>query len=288
MTTADIRQPRSLAVIRVCHASPVAAVQTAEGPISLLAGGLVERLRSRGRDVRVFEIPEPSADVVGEIGRSFSIASAVADAVAHCVDHGRLPIVLSGSCHSALGSVSGLPGRRSVVWLDAHGDFNTPETSPSGLLDGTTLATITGRAWGNLRSTVTGFEPVPDESIVMVGVRELDAPGEASLLEAAGISHLPAAGIEARFPRALHRLRERAEAVYLHLDLDVLDPSVGTANAYAAPDGLSLRQLRLVVESVRREFRIRALGVTSYDPATDLGGGAGAAALDAIAWFAGP
>lgn len=285
MTTHDPGRVRGVDVYRVTHESTVAAIQTAEGTAALLEAGLMDRLRSRCADVHAVEVPLPSRKVVGEIGRSFSVAAVVAERVRSSFDRGRLPIVLSGSCHTALGSVAGLPtSTRGVLWLDAHGDFNTPDTSPSGLLDGTTLAIITGRCWSRLGATVPGFEPVPDESIVMIGVRQLDA-GEASLLEDSEITMISAIGDGEGAERALRRLHMRADALYVHLDLDVLDPSVGTANEYAVPHGLSRSQLQAVLGAARKEFAVRALAITSYDPRSDRDGGVRTAAVDAALSF---
>lgn len=96
----------------------------------------------------------------------------------------RRIVVLSSSCHTAIGSVAGMTGpARGVIWLDCHADFNTPESTGSGLLDGMTLACLTGRCWRRMCSKVPGFEPVLDANTLLVGARDLN-DGEATTAEA--------------------------------------------------------------------------------------------------------
>jgi arginase len=204
------------------------------------------------------------------------VARAVRDAAAR----GELAVVLSGSCHVGLGVVSGIPGdRRGVLWFDAHGDINTPDTTGSGLLDGTVLASITGRCWRRMNEGVSGFSPVADEHLLLIGVRELDE-GEAALLRDSSIGQLPAERAPVDAPEAFGRLGADVGGVYVHIDLDVLDRSVGRANAYALDGGLSADELGSLVGLAARECPVRALGIASYDPATDTGGGVRRATLD--------
>ncbi len=126
--------------------------------------------------------------------------------------------------------------RRAVLWLDAHGDFNTPETTPSEFLGGMCLAAACGR-WD------AGFEPSLEPArVLMCGVRDLDA-GERVLVETAGVGHGAAVGGRP--------VPAWASRVYVHLDLDVLDPSVLPAQ-FAVPNGLSETGLRTLLSERRR------------------------------------
>src|SRR2546423_13798265 len=88
----------------------------------------------------------------------------------------RFPIVLAGNCNTAVGTLAGLGAESTgVAWFDAHGDFNTPETTTSGFLDGTAVAIITGRCWTQLACTVPEFAPIADERVCLIGTREVDA-----------------------------------------------------------------------------------------------------------------
>ena len=277
---------RRLAVVHVRHASPLMAVPTAAGPERLLEAGLLGRLDAAGSEVELRPL-DPPAGIANPIAEAFAACDLLARRVREALDAGRRAVVLSGSCHAGLGAVSGLPpGRRGVVWLDAHGDFNTPDTTGSGLLDGTVLAAMTGRGWDELCAGVEGFGPVADEVTLLVAARELD-PAEARLLEDSGVRRLSVEDVrEGRSAAVLEELGRRAEAVYVHLDLDALDPSEGRANRHATAGGLLREELVGFIRLVVRSAPARVLTVASYDPAADGDGRAGEVALEAIEAFA--
>jgi len=269
-------------IIVVAHASAVAAIPTASGPQRLLESGLSERLTAAGHSVRVSETGVAFPGALGEVAKSFASAASVAQHVREARTAGRFPVVLSGSCHTALGSVSGLEsGRRGVIWFDSHGDFNTPETTDSGLLDGMTLATITGRCWGAISANLPGFEPVPDERVLMIGVRQLDRLEE-ELLERSAVGLLAAERVASEADAALRTVAARTDSVYIHLDLDVLDPTDAKANAFAAPGGLKRSDLMTTLGHGARICSVGAIAVTSYDPEVDPSGKACDAAIEAV------
>lgn len=273
------RGERGVTVLHVLHASRVAAIPTAAGPARLLDAGLAEAVAETGARVEVLEVGAPP-DSRGEIGTAFAVADRVARAVRRRSERGRLVIVLSGSCHAGIGSLSGLPGSaRGVIWLDCHGDFNTPDTTESGLLDGTTLAAIAGRCWKRLSAGVAGFAPVPEEDILLVGARDLD-PAEAELLSGSGVHLISREEAPPRLEEALRGLGRRVDGAYLHIDLDVLDPSVGRANRYATEGGLSREELRRALEQVTEHCPVRVVGLASYEPSADEGGTVCEAALE--------
>lgn len=267
-----IERPVGIEIIHIAHASRVAAVSTSAGPTRLLRDGFAQALGATGVPVRVTSLDAP-AGVRGAIARSFAVADRVAIRVGRAIERGRFPVVLSGSCHTGLGSVSGLPHERprGVVWLDRHGDFHTPETTRSGFLDGTTLACVTGRGWTGLRRSVAGFSPVPDRDVLLVGARDLD-PEEARLLDGSGVEVLAGEAVPGRSPEAIRALGPRVGSVYLHLDLDVLDPTVARANAYATGGGLSAEGLRCLLDTVFDQTAAGAVALTSYDPSVDAEG----------------
>jgi arginase len=172
-----------------------------------------------------------------------------------------------------------------VVWLDAHGDFNTTDTSACGSLDGMGLRILTGLGWDELRRTVPGLTPVAERDVVLVGARALE-PAERGSLAASGVTVLPDANwSRAEAAGALDELSGRVRRVYLHVDLDVLDPSIGRANRYAQPGGLTTGQVLDVFGLVTDRFDIAAAAITAYDPDADTGGAVAAAAvtmLDAV------
>jgi arginase len=156
-----------------------------------------------------------------------------------------------------------------VLWFDSHGDFNTPETTIGGFLDGMALAIATGQCWRELAAQLPSFEPVPPANALLLGVRDLD-PLEATLLAQRGVGVLSPAEVRAGVERRLEGLRERVRDVYLHVDVDVLDPEThGRANALAAPGGLLVEEVQAVCELAARTFRIRGAALTAYDPSFD-------------------
>ena len=185
-------------------------------------------------------------------------------AVREACEKGRLPIVLAGNCGTAVGTLAGLPASTAVAWFDAHGDFNTPETTTSGFLDGTAVAIITGRCWKQLAETV-GFRAIPDERVFLIGTRDLDSL-EGQLLADSNIDVIEPEKIRSKLARTLNSVGQHADQIYVHPDLDVLI-LVAVDNSYslaAAPArGRGIRSGR-----DRREFRIPQ-SRSAYDPATD-------------------
>lgn len=140
------------------------------------------------------------------------------------------------------------------------------------------LAIATGRCWSALAATIPGFRAIPDTHVCLVGTRDLDA-GEADLLHRSASMVVAPADVPARLSAALDTLRTRTATVYLHVDLDVLDPGEGTVNAFAAPDGLRLAEVLALIGSVRSRFRLGAAALTAYDPSFDTDGRVAAAAI---------
>ena len=237
------------------------------GPDRLLDEGAVETLEAAGHEVDVVRVV-PQAESTNEIGAAFEIVRRVSEAVSGAVEDGAFPIVLSGNCLSSIGIVAGLGRDVGIVWLDAHADFNTPESSQSGFADGMGLAVLTGSSWDTLRETVPGYRIVPEENAVLVGIRDVD-DGEQERLDRSPLQVVaPGAEVEP----ALDALRGRIEDVYLHIDLDVLDPSEGQANHFAAPGGLSADAVEQVLSALTGRLAVRAAALTSYDPAADAEG----------------
>ncbi|HST57076.1 MAG TPA: arginase family protein [Longimicrobium sp.] len=264
-------------LIAVPYDSGIPGWRMGAGPDHLLRAGAADRLRDAGHTVAVERIELPSA--APEIAATFGIAARLAERVSAARAGGALPIVLAGNCATAMGTLAGLADAHpAVLWLDAHADLNTPETTRTGMLDGMALAIATSRCWPALASTIPGFQSVPDAFVCLVGARDVD-PGERALLLASGITHLPHVAVPDLLPMALDDLLELTETIYLHIDLDVLDPGEGTVNAFAAPNGLRLAYVLELIAAVRSRFRLGAVGLTAYDPSFDTDGRISAAAI---------
>lgn len=246
-------------------------VRMGAGPEHLRASGLPEHLAARGHEVDVQSIEPASLNWRAEVQTSFELMRAVAEQVRAARGAGRFPLILSGNCLAAVGAIAGLGAGAGVLWIDAHGDFNTPQTTMSGFLDGMTLATATGRCWGELARSIEGFEPVPDNAVVMFGVRDLD-PGESQTLARSGIVRFAVDASPNDIAPVLESLGRRIDKFYLHLDLDAIDPAVGRANGYAARGGFSAADLEALLGLIADRLPIEAMTIASYDPAYDTEG----------------
>ncbi len=169
---------------------------------------------------------------------------------------GRFPVLLASDCSiciTTLPTVLRHHPEARVVWLDAHGDFNTPETTPSGFLGGMCLAAACGRWDAGLGDGV--LDPA---RVVMTGVRDLDG-GERVELERAGVGTAPADKLASAL---------EGEEVYVHLDLDVLDPSV-LPSQFPAPGGLSSEGLRDLLGELAESARIVGVEITAFEAPDD-------------------
>jgi arginase len=244
------------------------------GPERLLDAGAEAVLGSRGAEVALetVELREHRREQSGasEAGAAFELIGLVAARVRQAIADGAFPVLLSGSCFAGLGVVSGLgetsPG---VVWFDAHGDFNTPESTIDGYFDGMPLAILTGGAWPNLVDRV-GATTVPESAVVLAGARDFD-PLEERRLESSDVVHLPPKSIEGddAVARSVDEMDPAPSGLYLHVDLDVLDSEEAEVNIYSAPGGLTATELESQIRSLLASRPIRAFSLTAYDPGVD-------------------
>jgi len=253
-------------------------VRMGAGPEALVAAGLPARLERAGHRVACAPVEPPAGSWRAEIRTAFELAAGVAERVRGARRAGRFPLVLTGNCSAAVGVVAGLGPGASVLWCDAHGDFNTPETTTGGFLDGMALAAVTGRCWVAMTAQVPGFAPVPEAAVWLAGARDLDAV-ERVALDRSAVRRVPAATIGPAFAREVRSGLGGDAPLYLHLDLDVLDPADGRANPYAAPGGVRAASLVAFCEALGTPT---ALTVSAYDPTCDGDGRVRDAAFAAI------
>jgi arginase len=247
------------------------------GPERLLDAGIQRALVDDGHRVfaKIAELPEHAWHA--EIESGFELMRMLAGEVSAAKSQGRLPIVLAGNCNTSIGTVSGLGSDVAVAWFDAHADFNTPETTTSGFLDGTAVSILTGRCWKKLAASV-GLNPVPDTQICLIGTRDIDQ-AEGELLEGARIDVITPANVRVELPRILAHMGEHVDDVYIHLDLDVLDASVAAANSYAVGGGMTVEDVEHALSLIARQFHTAAITLSAYDPAADSDGAAAIAAI---------
>ena len=263
------------------------------GPEHLLENGLEEVLRRGGLAVRPVVLELGNTPPV-EVAAAFELHGRISEEVDAALAAGESPLVLSGNCNACVGTVAGVgTDGLGILWFDAHADFNTPETTTSGFVDGMGLAIAVGDCWGSMSAGVPGFVPVEKSNVVLVGARDIQ-PAERERLDEAGIDVVAGGpaddeGWYEGLGAALDALRTRVGRVYVHLDLDVLDPEgVGKANGFAVPGGLTEEELEEVLVMIRKRFAVAAVGVASYDPEPDEGGAVPKAAFSCIAALMAP
>ncbi|MBN1285312.1 MAG: arginase family protein [Anaerolineae bacterium] len=162
-----------------------------------------------------------------------------------------IPIIFASDCVSALGALKGLESLKpAVLWYDAHGDFNTPATTPSGFLGGMPLAALVGRGNEHLMAGV-GLAPTDERDVIVTDARDLD-PEEGVMLRQSRLTHLPDVSdlLTAPLPD---------KPLYVHLDTDVVDCAEMPAMNYPAPGGPSLAQVAATLARVTREAQVVGL-----------------------------
>jgi len=246
------------------------------GPDALLTAGLAEQLRAAG--ISLAGPHEAHLDpALREEGRTaLNIGRLGADTarlIAAARRNGDGALVLAGDDTAAIGVVSGLEQAAAagtavgVVWVDAHGDFNTPETSFSGILAGMPVAILAGLAgplWRNAAGLAT---PVATENIILAGVRELDEKEE-ELIRSTNVQVVPATELcdGDTFAQAIDRLARRCPLLYLHVDLDVLDPRFVPSASTPSANGVSIEELVAAMASVLQTGTVAAVTISSLNP----------------------
>jgi arginase len=210
-----------------------------------------------------------------EVARTFDLLRQLAADVRTAVTRGAFPLVLAGGCISAAATVAAT-GAAGVVWLDAHADLDTPEDNRSGFLDVMALSMLTGGCWRAQRETIPGFRAIAERDVALLGVRDL-APYQAEQVHRAATRTASHAFDAAAARGAIATL---PVPLYLHVDLDVLDTSVGRANRYAAPHGPSLDTVLATVDAAFDHGRVAAAALSAYDPTADTDGAILAAARE--------
>jgi len=251
-------------------------------PHALLAAGLRSRLAALGHALQVEIVTIPASDEPRE-ARLGRLLAALGDAVARVRADARFPLILGGDCLVALGVLGGLgdAAHTGIIWLDAHGDFNTAETTISGYLGGMPLAAAVGRGLDALREACR-LAPIAERNVVLVGARDLDPLEERALAGSSVVLVRNArAGDAPELDRALQAVGSLAQ-LYLHVDVDILDPAEAPGVNYPAARGRSLAQLQAIVRQAIGLGNVAAMSVTAVNPEKDIDGRTVQAALGVI------
>src|SRR5215510_11265243 len=263
---------------------PYSPTGTSVGPNTMANGGIQQILAGMNTTVRVEEVAL-TADETTEYGNWKKLGWALghfSDLVARNERDGYFTVGLLATCPSMPGLVAGLqhsgpdskPLRIGMLWLDAHPDFNTPETTRSGSLGGMPVAVATGRALQRMRIDAHLDPPLADRFIVMGGVRLVD-PLEQQMLDKSAIQQVSVDDLRHLTPavfQQLDRLSRITDKIYIHIDMDVLDPREVMGHVNKVPNGPSSEQLaRLFEEIFKRYPKASAIGFATI-PSTDEGG----------------
>jgi len=186
----------------------------------------------------------------------------------------KIHLVLGGTCNVCLGTLSGFDHSQSgIIWFNAHGDFNTPETTVSGYFDGMSLAIATGHCYRDLWSQVGNSTPVSEAHTLLVGVRDLDLQEGENLnrshIHVASVESVQGAGRTADFAPQLDELAAHVHDIYLHLDLDVLDPQESPGSTYPTPGGPSMQEVEQALRMIVKRLHVKAAALTAYNPELD-------------------
>ena len=258
------------------------------GPSAIRYAGLAEQLESTGVEcVDDGDVPVPrpeerdpdATDLHGGpakfLAETETVAGRVADAVEESVEDGQFPLVLGGDHSIAIGTVAGAANGDDlgVVWFDAHGDFNTPETTPSGNVHGMSLAAVLGvgpfadQAWANAPT-------VREENVALVGLRDLD-DGERRLLRESDVSAYTMSDVDERgvtdvVDEALSVATDGTDGLHVSVDADWLDPTEAPGVGTPVRGGVSYREAHVAMEYVAHYAdRIKSMELVEVNPILD-------------------
>jgi arginase len=259
------------------------------GPSALRIAGLDERIQELGYavlDKGDLEVPIPETQQPGDERKKYvrdiaRVCTTLYEAALASLEAGALPLVLGGDHSLAAGSVaaSAEMARRAdrplgLIWVDAHGDMNTPSSSTSGNVHGMPLAALLGPEPTEL-SCIGGFSPkVSPEHTVLIGVRNLDAGEKLRVRESRvhvfTMKDIDRAGIAAVAEQAIQLAGRATEGLHVSFDIDVCDPSVAPGVGTPVKGGLNYREAHMVMEMIADSGLLRALDIVEVNPTLDV------------------
>lgn len=259
------------------------------GPSALRVAGLQARLKQLGysvEDIGNIPVKQPEEQHYGDKHAKYlteiaETCQGLAETVERTLGEEMMPLILGGDHSIAAGSVAGVSSffrkqskRIGLIWLDAHGDVNTPETSPSGNVHGMPLASVMGYGASEL-TELSGFKPkVEPQNIAMVGIRNLDAK-ERQLVKKSGIHVFTMRDIDERGMRdvmaeALRFASDDTNGIAVSLDMDFLDPSEAPGVGTPVRGGVTYREAHLALEMIADSRALASFELVEINPVVDL------------------
>ncbi len=253
------------------------------GPSAIRYAGLHEKIRQVGHQViDIGNLPVPVPESRSETHSSLKygneivkVSRVLARAVEKALDEGQYPMVLGGDHSIAIGTMSGLLRkfeRVGLLWFDAHGDYNTDETSPSGNVHGMPVATVVGLGHPILKTSFPA-RFVDPEKIVYVGVRTLDQQ-EARRLRESGATvfsmhEIDRYGMREIMAKAMDIVTDKTDAVHLSFDIDAVDPLFAPGSGTPYSGGLTEREAHLAMELLAESDIISSMEMVEVNPILD-------------------
>ncbi len=294
-------QPRALTLIGVPAEEGAGTLGAAMGPRALRTAGLVAALRELGHDVEddgdvtlpAVQTPATFPENARNFARVAGWSRAAHERTGAALDRGRIPIVLGGDHSLSMGSVSAVADHCAaigselvVLWLDAHADFNTPATSPSGNMHGMSAAMLTREPGleGVLPDPHAAVDP---RNLILFGIRSVDT-AERELLRSRGVEVIDMRlidefGAAALIRDVIERVTARGGHLHVSLDLDVIDPSLAPGVGTPVAGGATYREAHLVMELLHESGLVGSLDVVELNPFLDERGRSALLLVDLVA-----
>lgn len=254
------------------------------GPSAIRYSNLRERLEGLGHVVEdkgnietpILETCKITDPKLKYIDCVVPMSRRVAGAVATSIQNGHFPLVLGGDHSLSIGSVRGAAKNKRIglIWLDAHADFNTHETTPSGNIHGMPLAALCGLGDSRLTTLWDETPPVVDPSrVAIIGARDLD-PGEKDNLRRAGalvvsMEQIDRIGMLAALEQCIGRVSRDTDGIYLSMDMDALDPRLAPGVGTPVPGGLTYREAHLACEVIAETGKFIGMDIVEVNPILD-------------------
>jgi arginase len=239
-----------------------------DGPNRIRALGVFQELEKLGVATHILELP-PVDDFEGEIGRSFELLRRTSKAVTDVCANQSFPLVLSGNCMASAGVACGL-GLKNLGWIyfDAHDDMDTPSTNTNGYLDAMGLSMLGGKSFHRLANTIPGYAPHKYDKMIYCGLRDIEDSQKQTVEEAGAEVIWGEPGKHVDFASRLTEALSKKDysPALVHLDLDVLDESIGKVNGYESAGGLQEDDLIKCMDLVPRKATPTSLTVCSFNP----------------------
>ncbi|MDA8092459.1 MAG: arginase [Betaproteobacteria bacterium] len=280
---------RGLHVIAVPSGVGAQDPRCEEGPAALTAAGLLDRLAHKGQRLSWETIPRPSP-ALGRLEAVAEVCAALAQKTYEATAAGHLPVVVGGDHSIAVGTWTGIAralddkGALGLLWLDAHMDAHTPDTTPSGALHGMPVAALLGYGFPALMRLHGERPALLPQHLCLAGIRSFE-PGEAALLERLRvrvflIDELHRRGLDAVVADALNIVGSGTAGFGVSIDLDVFDPLEEPGVGSAAPDGLFRRDLREALAPLFRNPNLVGVEIAEYNPYRDVDNATARAAIE--------